>query len=328
MLGQILAGREFIRVGRRDDATAGEGLEQAGEVGVDADGAGGDDGVVVRDAEHPLVEAPVTGSAEGHAVADVVVLASAPRHDVGCLHHRVAVGGDDADAAQGAAVVVGRGHHLAEGLVPHRGPVVVRLDDLLHQRQVGLFLQQSAVVERLSVDDRLLPQLRRRLGREAGKEQRFPQCLPPLPARHDPEQPVVQLRPQGVLAQVADGGGVVDYRIGDVFPRLGDQLPERFAGESGEGEGDAAGLTERDDPPPVEVEQLVQLHQIATDGDERRSDDTAMNQIQHRQEQQRLVRRLALGGLGPDCAGGAGEGGEEFEGGGEKGHGSQNIMNL
>lgn len=142
----------------------------------------------------------------------------------------------------------------------------------------------------------------------------------PLPALHDPEQPVVQLRPQGIFAQIADRGGVVDHRIGDGFARLGDPLPERFAGEAGEGEGDAAGLPQRHNPPPVEVEQLVQLHQIAADGDEWCDDDATMHKVQHRQEQQRLVRGLALGSLGPDRAGGAVEGGEEFEGGGEIGH--------
>lgn len=321
MLGQMLSGWPEIALYRWNDPPAGEHREQAGKVGIDADAAGGDDGVVVGDAEHPLVEAPVAGTAEGHAVADVVVLRFAPGHDVGRLHHRVAVGGDDTDAAQGAAVVVGRGHHLAEGLVAHVGAVVVRLHDLLHQRQVGLLLQYPAVVEGLPIDDRLLPQQHRRLLRETGKEQRFPQRLPPFPALDDPKQPVVQLGAQGIFAQVADGGGVVDHRIGDGFARLGDQLPERFAGEAGEGKGDAAGLAQRHDPPPVEVEQLVQLHQIAADGDEGGSDDAAVHQVQHRQEQQRLVRRLAPGGLGPDRAGGAGEGREEFEGGGERGHG-------
>lgn len=255
----------------------------------------------------------MAGAAEGHAVADVIILALTPRHDVGRLHHRVAVGGDDADAAQGAAVVIGSGHHLAECLVPYHRPVVVRFDDLLHQRQVGLLLQHLAIVERLPVDDRLLPELRRRLFREAGEEQRFPQRLPPLPALHDPEQPLVQFGAEGVLAQVADRRGVVDHRIGDGLARLWDQLPERLAGKSGKGKGDAAGLPQRNDPPPVEVEQLVQLHQIAADVDERRCDYAPMHQVQHRQEQQRLVRRLALGGLGPDRAGGAGEGGEIFD---------------
>lgn len=40
------------------------------------------------------------------------------------------------------------------------------------------------------------------------------------------------------------------------------------------------------------------------------------------------MRCLALGCLGPDRAGGAGEGGEEFEGGGEIGHNSQIIVYL
>ena len=79
-------------------------------------------------------------------------------------------------------------------------------------------------------------------------------------------------------------------------------------------------MPQRHDPPPVEVEQLVQLHQIGSDVDERRSDDAAMHQIQLRQEQQRLVRRFTFGSLGPDRAGGAGEGSEELEGWGEVGH--------
>lgn len=72
----------------------------------------------------------------------------------------------------------------------------------------------------------------------------------------------------------------------------GDQLPDRFAGETGERKGEAAGLPQRHDPPPVEVKQLVQFHQIVAHGDERCDDDAAMHQVQHRQEQQRLVRRL------------------------------------
>lgn len=163
VFGQILAGWVFVPVCRRDDPPAREGSEQAGKVGIDADATGGDDGVAVGDAKHPLVEAPVAEAAECHAVADIVVLTLAPRHDVGCLHHRMTVGSNDADAAQGAAMVVGRGHHLAERLVPHRRPVVLRLNDLLYQRQMGLFLQHPAVVERFSVYDRLLSQLRCRL---------------------------------------------------------------------------------------------------------------------------------------------------------------------
>jgi len=42
-------------------------------------------------------------------------------------------------------------------------------------------------------------------------------------------------------------------------------------------------------------EKFVQLHQIAGDVDERRNDHAPMHQVQHHQQQERLVRGLALG---------------------------------
>lgn len=100
-------------------------------------------------------------------------------------------------------------------------------------------------------------------------------------------------------------------------------------GEAEEGESGAGGLSQWHGPPPVEVEQLVQFHQVAADGDERGGDDAAMHQVQKHQEQQRLVWRLAFGGLAPDRAGATGEGGEEFEGGGEVGYRHiQNYVNI
>ena len=240
---------------------------------------------------------------------------------MGGIHHGVLFRRDDPNPAQGAAMIVSLYHYAAEALVPSSGAVVIRLYDFLHQRQMGFLLQQPAVVERLAVDDRLLPQLRRSFGREAGLlQQRFPQRLPPIPALHDPEHPFVQFCAQGVLAQVGDGGGVVDDRRGDGGARLGHKFPEWLPVETGEGEGDAAGLAQRDDLPPVEVEELVQFHQVAGGGDERRGDDSAVHQIQHRQQQKRLVRSLALGGIGPSRAGGAVERGESFDVGGKVGH--------
>ncbi|MDD2539972.1 MAG: hypothetical protein PHH28_02880 [Desulfuromonadaceae bacterium] len=41
-----------------------------------------------------------------------------------------------------------------------------------------------------------------------------------------------------------------------------------------------------------------------------------MHQVQHRQQQERLVRGLTLGGVAPGRVGGAVEGGEVFDGGG------------
>ena len=83
----------------------------------------------------------------------------------------------------------------------------------------------------------------------------------PLPALHDPEQPLVQLCTQGVLAQVDNGGGVVDDYRGDGRVRLWHQIPERSPVQAGEGKGDVAGLAVEDNPPPAEVEQFVQRHQ-------------------------------------------------------------------
>ena len=68
---------------------------------------------------------------------------------------------------------------------------------------------------------------------------------------------------------LGSGGGAVDDCRGNGRTRLRHQLPERFPVEAGEGKGDAAGPPEGYDPPPVEVEQFVQLHQIAADGDKR-----------------------------------------------------------
>jgi len=122
-------------------------------------------------------------------------------------------------------------------------------------------------------------------------------------------------------AQVSDGGGVVDDCRGDGRARLRHQLPEWLTVETGEGKGDAAGLAQRDDPPPVKVEQLVQLHQVAADGDKRLSDDAPMHQIQHRQKKQGFMRSLAPGSVGPCRAWGAVEGSEMFYDGGKVGHG-------
>ena len=107
--------------------------------------------VVVRHSQHPLVKCPVTKLAQSHTVADVVVLAFAPGDDMGGIHHRVLFRRDDPHPAEGAAVVVGLDHDPAKALITGRCSVVVRLDNLLYQRQVGFFFQNPAVVERLKI---------------------------------------------------------------------------------------------------------------------------------------------------------------------------------
>ena len=117
VLGQVLRRRPEIAVGRRDDAAAGEGEEKTGGVGIEADLARGDDVVIVGDAQHPFVESPVTELAEGHAVADVVILGFAPADDMGGIDDGVPFRGDDPHAAEGATVVVGGDNDAAEGLI-------------------------------------------------------------------------------------------------------------------------------------------------------------------------------------------------------------------
>jgi len=80
-----------------------------------------------------------------------------------------------------------------------------------------------------------------------------------------------------MFAHVSDGRSIVDDCRGNGRARLRNQFPERLSIETGEGEGDAAGLAEGDDPPPVKVKQFVQLHQVAGNGDERRGNNITMH---------------------------------------------------
>ena len=73
--------------------------------------------VIVGHADHAVVEGPVAEFAKRHAVADVVVFAFAPGHDVGGTHDSVLFGSDDAHAAKGAAVIVGLDHDAMKTLV-------------------------------------------------------------------------------------------------------------------------------------------------------------------------------------------------------------------
>lgn len=283
MLDQVFRCRPEITVGRRDDTPAGQSQQQAGEVGIGADGARGDDRVVVGDTEHSFIETPMAEFTKRHTVANIIILAFAPGDDVRGLHHRMTIRGDNPDAAQGTAMIVRADNDSSEALVPCSRPVLGRLDDLLHQRKMRLLLQHPAVVKGIPVDHRLFAQQRLSLGGKAGLQQRLPQRLPPFPALHDLEQTFIEPGSQGVLAQVADGGCIVDVRRGDDLARLGGELPEGFAVESGKGEGDAAGLAQGDNAPPVEIEEVVQLNQVAGDGDERGGDDASVHEVEHGQ---------------------------------------------
>ena len=75
--------------------------------------------------------------------------------------------------------------------------------------------------------------------------------------------------------------------------------PGTVPGRCGRRECDAAGLAEGDDPPPVEVEELVQRK----------------CQLNILSPELPILHNCIL--VGPGWAGGAVEGGEEFDGGGD-----------
>jgi len=140
VLTKVFLCRPESRILWRDDCPAGQRLQRACKVWGKPDGCRSDNLVVGGHPQHPLIKSPVTQPAECHTVADVVITALTPRHDMGSFNNRMPFWGDNSYAAQGTAVVVGRSHNLTEPLVTHRWPVVVRLDDLFHQRHVGLLL--------------------------------------------------------------------------------------------------------------------------------------------------------------------------------------------
>ena len=99
MPGEGVEGGPEGLFGGGEDGPAVEGDEVAGDVGGGAQVGRDEDGVGGGDGEQALVEGPVAEAAERHAVAWIVVVAEAPRLDVGGVDDGVAVGGEHADAA-------------------------------------------------------------------------------------------------------------------------------------------------------------------------------------------------------------------------------------
>lgn len=310
MLSQVLLRRPEIAIRRRDDAASGEGEEKTGGVGNEADLARGDDVVIVANAQHPFVEGPVAEFAERHAVADVVILGSAPTDDMGGIDDGVPFRSDDPHAAEGAAVVVGADNETPKPLRTSNWPVSVRSQRLFDQRQMALLLQFQTVAVGLGIDPGLLFQRQPRLVRKAGTEQRLAQRVAACGLLHGTEKVFVEAGAEGNGAQLRDRADVVDRGRDHLVSRQRHQFPERFVVQAGEGKGDAAGLSEGDDAPPVEVKEFVEFGQIAGDGDEGGGDDATRDQIEDRQQQDRLVRGLSLAGRSEDGIGCPAEMGE------------------
>lgn len=134
MIDKVLLGRPEITNRWRIDASTGESEQEIWHIGIGGDLAGGDDGVAVLKSHHHLVKGPVAAFLEQHAVADIIVLTLTPGDYMDGIHHGMLLRGDDPHSAQGAAMVIAFHHKLAGLLITGCGPVIVRLQNFLHQR--------------------------------------------------------------------------------------------------------------------------------------------------------------------------------------------------
>ena len=179
---------------------------------------------------------------------------------------------------------------------------------------MALLLQFQTVAVGLGIDTGLLFQQPPCLVRKAGTEQCLAQSVAACGLLHGPKKIFVQAGAEGDGAQLADRADVIDRGRDHLISRQRHQFPERFVVQAGKGKGDAAGLSEGDDAPPVEVEEFVEFGQIAGDGDEGCGDDATRDQIKDRQQQDRLVRDLSFAGRGEDGVGCPAEMGERTGG--------------
>lgn len=76
---------------RLEDRSLVEGEQVAGDVAIGSERFGGDDLVVLGDAEQPFIKGPVTEPAEGQAVARVVIVTDRPGNDMRSVDHSVTV---------------------------------------------------------------------------------------------------------------------------------------------------------------------------------------------------------------------------------------------
>lgn len=114
---QILRCRVVALPLRQNHGPVRKLLDMSGKVAVAGYRAGDDDAIVVVETHQTAVEGPVAEFAQGQAVGGAIVMGHGPVLDVGRVHHGVAVRGDDADAAQGAAVIVDFDDDPSERLV-------------------------------------------------------------------------------------------------------------------------------------------------------------------------------------------------------------------
>ncbi len=106
---------------RLEDRSLVEGEQVAGNVAIGGERFGGDDLVLVGDAEQPFVKGPVTEPAEGQAVARVVIVTDRPGNDMGGVDCGVTVRCTHTDTAKGATVGIGGDYGATKALIADGG---------------------------------------------------------------------------------------------------------------------------------------------------------------------------------------------------------------
>ncbi len=260
-------------------------LDVSGQVAVSGYGAGDDDAVVVAEAHQAAVERPVAELAQSQTVGGAIVVGHGPVLDVGGVDHGAAVRGDDADATQGAAVVVDLDDDPAECLVP---------DGFFHGFFVGRqrFPEESdGIVEGGKLGAGQVEQGLFHGGYEAAADQ--------VPSGRCAVEGALQFL-EGYFIE-----GCESISLSYILPggrlrgrqRLaGDRVkrPEPVRPQMEEGQVDAWALAVGQEGGPVEQERVGE---VLVGYDPVFRDPACLHEVQQGQEQERLVRR-ATEGLG------------------------------
>lgn len=300
---QILPPRPQFIIDRRDNPPPGKRQQKPRHILVRTDLTRHNDAVPLRHPHHPLVERPVAELAQRHAVADIIIAAHAPRHNVGRIDHGMAFRRDNPHPAQRAPMIIRGDHGPPEPLVPHNRPVHLSIENFLHPGLMGQPHQFQVVGICFRIDARLFAKRRLGLPGKAGLHENLPQGGAAVRLLEKEEQILIDPCPERQGPELTDAADAFDVLQLRLFARQRHEFPEWFVLQMKERIRDAAGLSDGHNPSPIAGEELVQLHQVAGYLDEIRRERAPRDQVQKRQQQNRLVRRALFRCRGPTGTG-------------------------
>ena len=213
----------------------------------------------VGEGDQPLVKGPVAQVAERQPVAGVVVVADAPGDDVGGGHGGVSIGGEDAHAADGAAMVVGSDDGAAEALVADPAGEHLCFLVALFDHIAGFGQQFLAVLVRFGVNCALLQQNGVQFGGEVALDEDGAQQVAWFGAAQQGVEVIIQAGAQDERLQRGQAGVGPVHGEGGFLPRPGQQMPEPLTLQVVEGIREHAPLAGRPHPVPIQGKQLTQL---------------------------------------------------------------------